>query len=241
MTKATARTATSENGRWLILAAWRPELACLRASLPKLPGQVRRRIALASAGVGLVEAAIGATRLLVEHKPAAVMLVGSAGVYPGSHPELALGGAAIVDGIRLLPEILPGKHAFLPTLMPARARSTPALVRTMRRATHLPTADVACPLAITASTRAAQAAARLSGCALENLEAFAIARAAAAMGIPFAAVLGVANHVGPDGHREWKQNGRKAAAAACEAVVKYLTALVGEVGAQRGKRTQSEK
>ena len=222
MRKAGSHLSETNEGRWLILAAWPPELARLRAGLPKLPARVRRKMTLAAVGVGLVEAGIGATRLLIEQRPTAVLLVGSAGVYPGFGQEFPPAGAAVVDKIRLLPEILPGKHAILPAIVPAEAKSSPPLVRALCKASGLPRSAVACPLAITASTRAAAAAAKLSGCALENLEAFAVARAAAAAGVPFAAVLGIANHVGPQGHREWKLNAARAAAAACDAVLALL-------------------
>jgi hypothetical protein len=38
----------------------------------------------------------------------------------------------------------------------------------------------------------------------------------------------VANHVGPDGHHEWQQHGRTAAAAACDAVLALLRKLAQE-------------
>jgi nucleoside phosphorylase len=98
-----------------------------------------------------------------------------------------------------------------------------SLGRALRRATRIDGASVACPLAITATDAAALLAAKKSRCALENLEAFAVARAADSLKIPFAAVLGIANHVGGEGHREWKRNGADAAAAACRAVVEYLS------------------
>jgi nucleoside phosphorylase len=63
---------------------------------------------------------------------------------------------------------------------------------------------------------------RRSRCALENLEAFALARAAASLRIPFAVVLGITNTVGPPGHREWQQNAVAAAGAACRAVLAFL-------------------
>ena len=213
--------ATSDEG-WLVLAAWPPELAHLRASLPDLPARVRRRVTLASVGVGMVEAGIAAARLIGKHQPSAVLLVGTAGVYPGQSNELVLDSAVIAWRIRLLPQILPGKHAFLPALVPTEARCTPALVRTLRKAAGVPGADVACPLGITATAKAATTAAELSGCALENLEAFAVARAAATAKVPFAAILGIANHVGPSGHREWEKHAKAAARSACRAVVDGL-------------------
>jgi nucleoside phosphorylase len=224
MRKAPTHATATNAEHWLVLAAWPPELAHLRASLPDLPARVRRRATLASVGVGMVEAGIAAARLIDEHQPSAVLLVGTAGVYPGQRPELVLGGAAIARSIRLLPQILPGKHTFLPTMIPTEARSTPALMRVLRKGTGLPRADVACPLGITATAQAATTAAELSGCALENLEAFAVARAAAVTNVPFAAIMGIANHVGPSGHREWEKHAKAAAESACRAVIEALGA-----------------
>jgi nucleoside phosphorylase len=213
---------TIPDERWLVVSAWPPELARLEAALPGLPARVRRKVSQASVGVGLVEAAMNTTRLLAKQRPAALLLVGTAGVYPGPRRDLPLGSVAVIDKILLLPEILPGKHAFVPALMPSRMQSSPALIKALGRTTRLPSVDVACPLAITTSASAAATAAKLSGCALENLEAFAVARAAAAAGVPFTVILGIANHVGPHGHREWKLNAREAAAAACNAALVFL-------------------
>jgi nucleoside phosphorylase len=222
MSKATKPTTTAGEGPWLVLAAWPPELAFLRKRLADLPARMRRRVSLATVGVGLIEAGIATARLLQQHQPSAVLLVGTSGVYPGQATWLNLDGAVIAARIRLLPQILPGKHAFLPAILPTEARSTPALARTLRKATGLPSADVACPLGITATTEAATSAAELSGCALENLEAFAVARAAAMAKVPFAAILGIANHVGPSGHREWEKHAKAAAKSACQGVLEAL-------------------
>ena len=165
----------------------------------------------------MVEAGIATARLIDQHQPGAVLLVGTAGVYPGA--SLAIGCAVIARRISLLPKILSGKHDFLPAIVPTEATSTPALARTLRKATGLQLADVACPLCITASARAATSAAKVSGCALENLEAFAVARAAAVAKVPFVAILGIANRVGPSGHKEWQVHAKAAAESACQAVL----------------------
>ena len=223
---------TSANeARWLVLAAWPPELAHLRASLPELPAHARRRVTLAAVGVGMVEAAIATAQLIAKHQPSVVLLVGTAGVYPGQATELGLDSTALVRRIRLLPQILPSKHAFLPAIVPDEARSSPTLVRTLRKATGLPYADVACPLGITATKQAAMAAGELSGCVLENLEAFAVARAAALAKIPFGAILGISNRVGPDGHREWERHAKDAAQSACQGVLDVLR-MVFTTGAE---------
>jgi nucleoside phosphorylase len=204
----------------LVVSAWPPELDRLRS---RLPARVRG-LTLATVGVGLVEAAHATARLIAEHRPSAILLVGTAGVYARHQEMFPIGSAATTGEIVLLPDVLPGSHVFLPDLVPQRASSSPVLGAALAAAASLPSARVACPLGITASARAAAIAARRSGCALENLEAFAVARAAAATEIPFVGILGVANHVGARSHAEWKRHARRAAAAACDAVLAFLHA-----------------
>lgn len=209
---------------WLVVSAWPPELRYLRRNLSTLPTALRRTVALGSIGVGLVEAGIGASRLLAAVGPRAVILVGTAGIYPGAAADFALGTALVADEIALVPEILPGRHAYLPEIVPSRERPTPKLTAALREAGALASASVANPLAITATRKAASFAVQRSRCVLENLEAFALARAAASAKLPYAVVLGVANQVGPSAHVEWTRNAAAAAAAACEAVLALLRA-----------------
>jgi nucleoside phosphorylase len=215
-------TRATPRGRWLVVAAWAPELEHLRAGLARLPSSMRKRVVLETVGVGLVEAAAASARLIGKHTPDGILLVGTAGFYPQHKNTFAIGSAAIGRRMCLLPPVVGSQHGFLPSIVPTQAKSSSELVRGLRKATTLPVADVACPLAITASKRAATAAAELSGCALENLEAFSVARAAAVAGVPCAAILGIANHVGPSAHAEWKKHGAAAAAAACEAVLAFF-------------------
>jgi nucleoside phosphorylase len=160
---------------------------------------------------------------LAEHDVDAIILVGTAGLYPGRGNRAPLGQVCLVQQAVLLPHVLRGSQAFLPTVMPHASKTTRALTRRLSSTTQgLPAVDVACPLAITAGTAAARSAAKRSGCVLENLEVFAVARAAQAVRIPCAAVLGVANHVGPRGHREWLAHGKQAAENACRVVLQAL-------------------
>ncbi len=224
--RADARVSRCPQGPWLVISAWPPELAAIRAAWPRLPRDRRRKLVLAAVGVGLVEAAIETTRLLHDRRPAGVLLVGTAGVYPGRRHELPVGSAAAIGATLLLPQAPRGLSVALPALVPDRVQASAALLRALVRATALPTAEVACPLAITTNERGARAAARLSGCDLENLEAFAVARAAAAAGVPFAGILGISNTVGPDGHRQWRRHGAAAAAAAAAAALDFLATVM---------------
>jgi nucleoside phosphorylase len=207
---------------WLVVSAWRPELAELEKTLPSLPPRIREKVALGTVGVGLVEAAIGASTLLTALRPKAMLLVGTAGLYPGSHGRLRVVSAAVARRITLFSQAA-SENAYLPPSMCRTQNTSSWLSAAIRTAARLESASVACPLAITATEAAAVLAARKSRSALENLEAFSVARAAARMKIPFAAVLGISNQVGDEGHQEWKRNAAEAAATACRAVVDYLS------------------
>ncbi len=179
----------------LVVAAWAPELESLGRRLPT-------RIV----GVGLVEAAAGAARALAEMRPTAVVLIGTAGRFSSAKPQL--GDVVVARRIHLASSAVKRGDAYWPAPLPTTLETDARL----RRGLRLPSVDVRCPLAI--SKRASR------GTDVENLEAFAVGRAAAAARIPFACVLGVANDVGPGGHRQWKTHAADAAAAACEAVLR---------------------
>jgi nucleoside phosphorylase len=64
--------------------------------------------------------------------------------------------------------------------------------------------------------------AAFTSCAVEHLEAYGVAAACAAQGVPFVAALGVANRVGATGRAEWRQNHRAASAAAIGVLVAWM-------------------
>jgi nucleoside phosphorylase len=213
----------------LVLSAWEPELAPLRRLLvasgrAKIPNGVRG-VALAAVGVGMVDAAVGAVKAIARANPRRVIFVGTAGVYPTSTRVLPVGVAAVAGELRLVSTATLQGDAYHPTPLVSTASTTPALrrglARVARGAAAPRTVVVACPLAITRAARLAQRIAA-TGAVLENLEAFAVARAAAAAGSPFAAVLGVSNVVGPQAHNEWRAHHRAASRAACHIVWRLL-------------------
>jgi nucleoside phosphorylase len=213
----------------LVLSAWDPELAPLRrllAASGRANAPVAARgVALVAVGVGMVDAAVGAAEAIARANPRRVIFVGTAGVYPASARALPIGAAAIAGELRLLSTATLQGDAYHPTPLVATASTMPALRRRLARARRgaaaLRTVVVACPLAI---TRAAALARRIAatGAVLENLEAFAVARAAASAGRPFAAVLGVSNVVGPLAHIEWRARHQTASRAACHVVWRLL-------------------
>jgi nucleoside phosphorylase len=209
-------------GRTLVVSAWDPEIAPLRRMLR---ADARRWIATA-VGVGPVDAAVGAARAIARWRPAQVIFVGTAGAYPGRGTSGSrIGAVAIAAEMLAVSTAALRGEAYVAGPQSLRARSSARLAAQLRR--RLPAmpqspARVACPTAITRSAALARRIARDTGATLENLEAFAVARAAAAAGLNFAAVLGVSNLVGPSGHAEWRANHGAASQAACAVLATHL-------------------
>lgn len=159
-------------------------------------------------GVGMVCAAARMARLLAAHRPARVVLVGTAGAYPvpgaprmgevvtASRVALGSGTAALGRG-------------YVPCAPPPIAAVTVA---------GLPAHGVLCCTAITSD--AVLAVALGTHATVEHMEAYGAALACVDAGVPFSAVLGITNVVGPDAHAQWKANRAAAQAAAVRAVVR---------------------
>ena len=157
-------------------------VAAVRAELRGLDGE--------ALGVGMVAAAAEMACLIAIRRPDAVLLLGTAGAYPGG-PEpgtivtarrISLGSGTAATG-----------HGYVP-LAPAPVVAVPF--------EGLPAFDVLSCIAIT--TDPALAARLGEGAQVEHMEAFGMAWACARAGIPMGVVLGITNRVGPDAHAEWK-------------------------------------
>jgi purine-nucleoside phosphorylase len=226
--------------RVLVVSAFAPELAPLRRHLRHLRRAELRgssdeldeeNARLVPVGIGLVEAAIGTARALADEKagPDALIFVGTAGAYGR---DLAPGRALVVaDELLLVSTAVVRRQAYLPdrvpTRIPASRRLSRSLLAAARRISHpdgvvIEGGAVANPLAITRDARLARALAEATSARAENLEVFAVARAARAWGVPFAAALGIANRVGPAAHTEWRTHQAAASAMACAAVAELL-------------------
>jgi len=202
----------------LVVSAWGPEIAPLRRL-----GRHDAEVVLRPVGIGPVEAAIGAAAALAAHRPERVIFVGTAGVYPRGRHTAALGSVAIAEEVLLVSTAALRGDGYLPELQPSRDAGAKTLRDALRAAAPaVPVARVACPVAITRSAALGRRIAKETGALLENLEAFAVARAARAAKVSFASVLGVANRVGPDGHQEWRAHHRAASRAACAVIARLL-------------------
>jgi nucleoside phosphorylase len=218
--------------RTLVVSAFEPEIAPLRR---RLAG--RRDVQLATVGIGAIEAAIGATRAIAAHRPGRLVFVGTAGVYARGRATIPIGGAAVAGEIQAVSTAALRGDGYLPRPVALRAETSPSLAAALTAAlgaTGRPPLSVACPLAITRTAALGRSIAAATGADLENLELFAVARAALAAGVEFGAVLGLANRVGPGGHREWLKHHRAVSRAACELLYRVLSAPVTRRRARAG-------
>jgi nucleoside phosphorylase len=205
----------------LLVAAFHPELAPLAPVL----GEATARVAGASAaarvvGIGLPMAAVGAAMLLGELQPRAVILVGTCGAYIGS--DLAIGDVITARRVRLVDPGVVAATAQFPEPMSVAIDAHASLAAGLE-ATGAHRVDVATTLAITVDDAAAGAIAHATRAQVEHMEAYGVAVACAARGVPFGALLGVANFVGARGRGEWRAHHTTAAAAAADRVVHWLT------------------
>ncbi len=184
----------------LLVAAFSPELAGLDAGPP--PGW-----RVATIGVGAVVAAAATARLVAEHRPARVLLVGTCGAYDG---RLVLGDVLVAEAaIATSLDELEGR-AYRPELERTRFEAT------WRLPLALPAHPVAVPPAITTTPDGARLLAAVA--AAEHLELTGVFAACHTAGVPVAAALGVANRVGPDARAEWLANHAQVSRAVVDAI-----------------------
>jgi nucleoside phosphorylase len=210
----------------LILAAFPPELAPLKDVL----GEGLRRsfggheVAAATVGVGMVQAAAGAARIVGMGRPARVVLVGTCG---GFGDAIGVGDVAVAGRIVLAePAVVRGEGAYpepmVTELLADEGMATELVARGGKRV------GVATTLAVTTDDGLAERLSASTGCGVEHLEAFGVATTCAMAGVPFVSVLGVANRVGSTGRSEWRENHVRASAAAIDLLVRWMVVLSGE-------------
>jgi purine-nucleoside phosphorylase len=148
-------------------------------------------------GIGAVRAAHGAASALTDCRSAAVIMLGTVGSYPGS--GLSIGDIVTARHIHLSDATSALGLGYVPA-PPAPLTCDERL----RTATQLPSVDVVTTPAITTDP----ALATLLGTqgAVEHLEAWSMAYAAARAGRPFVGIFGVTNVVGPDAHAQWLEH-----------------------------------
>ncbi|MGA7120918.1 MAG: hypothetical protein WBY94_12515 [Polyangiaceae bacterium] len=206
----------------LLVAAFQPELAPIRPHLGGgLDGFVGpMRVAARVVGIGLPMAAAGVALHAGKLQPRAVVAVGTCGAYSGS--GLAIGDVIVARRVHLVdPSALEGRAEF-PAPMRVVCDSDGALAEGIVGATGIRRADVATTVAVTVDGATAVRIAGATGTHVEHLEAHGMAMACAALGMPFGAVLAVANSVGSSGRSEWRAHHVEASMRAVDVVVGWL-------------------
>jgi len=181
-------------------------LAAAREELGDMDGEV--------VGVGPVVAASSTARLLAIHQPEGVVMVGTGGAYPGGP---TIGSAIAARRVGLSTGVAAMGLGYVP-----RAPDPVNCDSRMLAKVEAPHHDVLTVGAVTTDPVLVQRLA--DGWSVEHLEAFGVAYACHQAGIPFIAVLGIANQVGPDAHRQWLTNRDAAQLAARLAATPILDA-----------------
>lgn len=175
----------------LICGAFPPEIQDLKKTMA---GDVL----VAPLGVGLVNTAATLGQILERHPISCVLFTGTCGALPSS--SLTIGDCVRAKTIYLGDLASLTRDAFFPEIMPTTITPT----RFLDAPKSLPEMDVFCPLTITQSEAGAGLLQKkFPDGVVENLECFAVAQIAVQRNLPFEAVLGVSNFIGPNGHTEW--------------------------------------
>ena len=202
----------------LVVGAHLPEIAALKPFLSTPKGH---RVVETTVGIGLSAAAVGTTWGIAAALPRAVIFVGTCGAYAGER-ALRIGELAIARTVKLVAAgAIDGLAAF-PGPMELSLESDPSMRDGLVAAGGATPADVATTLAVTTDDALAARICAATSCAVEHLEAHAVATACNAAGVPFAAVLGVANHVGSCGRAEWQANHQASSDAAVAHLIAWL-------------------
>jgi nucleoside phosphorylase len=162
-------------------------------------------------GIGPVASGVSAASTLVTHKPDVVVMVGTCGAYPGGP---AIGTTVVSRRIGLAFGVAAMGLGYVPRPLPPLSADPAILARLT-----IPQVNVLTCGAVSTDTKLAERLA--DGWQVEHLEAFGVAWACHMANVPFCAILGIANIVGPNAHLEWLAN-REAAQQAARQVVRTL-------------------
>ena len=159
-------------------------------------------VTVAIAGVGLIDAGIGAARLIDRESPECVIFAGTCGAHAASGLELnslvlasnvRLGSGDVASGAMRIPILLPSVITIDRALNESFSSLLPEAPRRV---------DCCCTLGVTENTELAASLRDFDGSDVENLELFSILRAADT--IPTIGLMGVTNIVGPEGGKQWR-------------------------------------
>lgn len=163
--------------------------------------KVKNGIAYLAAGIGPSAAAFGLTHFLEDYRPKIMISVGTAGII--NPKNLSLGDVVCANNAHIDSGLT---ETFTPSLCPAQSWPVPKIAakytNSLKRSNPV---SVFCPQEIS-KTEKRRLALLKKGYDAENLELYAFAYVAKKFKIPHLALLGMSNHVSPNGHKEWMDN-----------------------------------
>jgi nucleoside phosphorylase len=178
----------------------------------------------AIAGVGIIDSAIGTVRIIERERPGAVVFIGTCGAHRES--GLAIGDMVIASRASLASGDVARGAMRLPSLLNAGLAADEVLMqelinRAAASGTSLKPVRVSTTLGITEDDVLATELNDYGFGDVENMEAFAVLRAAALAepSVPAAVLLGITNIVGPGGGRDWAANFKEMMRKAADAVI----------------------
>lgn len=180
-------------------------LAAVTEELGDMPGE--------TVGIGPVVAAVQAASIIAKTQPERVLMIGTCGIYPGKTGTI--GEAVMARRVGLSYGVAAMGLGYVP-----RAPGPVTCAADLLEQAELALVDVLTAGAVTTDPTLVS---RLSdGWHVEHLEAFGVALACHHAGIPFNAILGIANEVGPHAHAQWLTNREDAQNAARQAARRVL-------------------
>jgi nucleoside phosphorylase len=208
----------------VVVAAFAPELAPLSRFLSRdLSGHFGDvRVTAQEVGIGLVAAALGATAVLHDLRPVAVVLVGTCGAYASRVSNLAIGDVVLGRRVVLAgPSFASGASQF-PAPMATSLELDGPLSEALCDGRPCASATIATTLGVTVDDESAMKTSAASGAQVEHLESFSVAAACARARVPLAVALSVANLVGSGAREQWRAHHHEASEKAANWIGAWL-------------------
>lgn len=212
-----------------VVSAWKPEIEFLLQQKTFEWTAVNSRtwkgrtpagemLIASTLGVGYLEAGIRTVQLLHQYEGIShVLFTGTAGLYPGNS-RLNIGDLVSCESVILAdPGVAEGHSTF------AEPLKKDFLHASQQPLPELLTAKVATLIALTLAESLTAKLSLYHGCELEHMELYGMALACAQANIPWNAVLGITNAVGPEGSLLWKKNHQKLEHKSGEFLMEYLS------------------
>lgn len=206
----------------LVVSAFEPELSPLRRLAPPW-------VEFASIGIGLVAAAVGATRRILERKPCGVLFVGTCGVY-GDRAELL--ETVVATSVHLVDTAVVTQRGAIPEVV-CQHIGIDNWFSNVCCGSGLRKVSVANTMSLTTSNELGEQIETASNTDVEHLELFSFATVCEELKVPYAAMLGVANRVGSSGRREWFENNVEASQRVAQHVNGLFEALDRQANARQ--------